>query len=521
MIPRRPVRSLYCNLRHDRAIEEPKRDRKRRGAPTAAAILPSGRQALTELKTLCVGIDVSSRRLDAAYCDGHSVPLGRRSFANNVAGVQALCDAVVAVAEKAGPQVQIIAGLESTSYFHRAAAKALRQEQRHHLQVHVLNPREVKWFRQLELKDTKSDRVDAALIARFMAKIRPQPRAAMPEGHEELQEATRARRRSMEERSTLKNRLHRLLRTHWPGWREAMGRNFGARALVALATCPSPQDALRRGASRIAQLRNCDGRRIGRVFADRLIAAAKATPSHALPVTACLSIQDTAARILQLNLLLARLDAAIAQELERLFPDNVLLSIPGLGSVSVASILAEVADIHRFPSKETFVGYCGLYPMAWESGDTKLRFFMTRKGNRMLKLTLLLASGPARQCNPVLRHFYDRLRQRGKSAKAAGGAVARKLAEIVWVTLTRNQPWSEETALHGIARSEQMTQTGQGERCLTGDAAGHTLLARPIKAATRSCAPRADSTTPTGKRKASNTKQHHAPRRRARELVAS
>ncbi len=283
-----------------------------------------------------------------------------------------------------------------------------------------------------------------------------------------------------------------------------MSKHFGGRTLVALKACPSPYDARRRGASRIAQLRNCDGRRIGGVFAERFLAVAKEVPSQQLPMMVRISIQDAAARIFQLNSLLGRLDAAIAEELEGVFPDNVLLSIPGLGPVSAASILAEIGDIRRFPNKEVFIGYCGLYPIAWESGNTKLRFGMTRKGNRTLKLSLLLASGSARQCNPFLRHFYTRLRERGKSAKAAGGAVARKLAEIVWVTLTRNEPWSEEIALRGIAKSELMTQTQQGERCLTGDAAGQTPVAPPIKAASRSSAPRPHSTKSPGASQAPN-----------------
>jgi len=421
-----------------------------------------------EAKVLCVGIDVCSRRLEVAYCDGAGVSRGRQqSFSNTAAGVSALCDAVVATAKGLGSRLRVIAGLESTSYFHCLAAKALSQERRHRVEVHVLNPRKVKWFRHLELKDTKTDRVDAELIARFLAKIRPQPHAVLPPEWVQLQEATRTRRRCMEERSRLKNRLHRLLRSHWLGWREAMGKHFGGRTLVPLTACPSPHDARRRGASRIAQLRNTDGKRLGGVFADRFLAMAKTASSDQLPLMVRISIQDTADRILQLNTLLSRLDAAIAEELERVFADTVLLSIPGLGPVSIASILAEVGDIRRFPSKEVFIGYCGLYPIAWESGDTKLRFCMTRKGNRMLKLTLLLASGSARQANPALRSFYQRLRQKGKSARAAGGAVARKLAEIVWVTLTYNQPWSEEIAIRGIARGVEMAERHKGVSSVT------------------------------------------------------
>jgi transposase len=465
-------------------------------------------------KLLCVGIDVSSRALDGGFCDASGTPLGRvQSFSNDAAGAAALCEATLAAARAMGRGTQVMAAVESTGAYHRVAVKALRAETRRPIQVHVLNPREVKWFRKLELKDTKTDRVDAELIARFLAKIRPQPRAPMPEGFEALQDATRTRRRCVEERTSLKNRLHRLLRTHFPGYREVLGSKFSVRTLVALAACPSPQELLRRGVARLGELRNSDGKRIGAAFAQKLIALAKSAPTRELPVMARLSIQDAAVRILQLNRFLHGMDAAIAQELESIFPDTVLASIPGLGAVSVASILAEVADIQRFPDKETFVGYCGLYPIAWESGDTKLRFRMTRKGNRMLKMTLLVASAAARQYNPAIRHFYARLRARGKSKKAAGGAIARKMAEIIWAVLTTNQPWSEEIALRGIARGEEMTQPQEGERRLTGDAAGQvpTESERPPKAASRSRAPQRNSTMRAGR-----GKPHTPPIRYAR-----
>jgi transposase len=471
---------------------------------------------VAEQKVLCVGIDVSSRSLQVAYCDGMGTAVGRlQSFANDAAGVRALCQAVTAVAHAMGRQVRVIAAVESTGDFHRLAARALSEQTRLPVEVHVLNPREVKWFRKLELKDSKTDRVDAELIARFLAKIRPQPRAPMPQGFEALQDATRTRRRCIEERTALKNRLHRLLRTHLPGYREALGAKFSVRTLVVLAACPSPHDLLRRGVSRLAELCNCDGKRIGPAFAQKVIALAKAAPVRCLPAMARLSIQDAAARILQLNRFLHGMDAAIAAELERLFPNNVLLSVPGLGPVSVASVLAEVGDIRRFPDKEAFVGYCGLYPVAWESGDTRLRFRMTRKGNRMLKMTLLVASAAARQYNPTIRHFYARLRAKGKGKKAAGGAIARKLAEVVWAVLTANQPWSQEIALRGIARGEEMAEKRRGERRLTGDAAGQapTESGRPHPparkatgtAASRSRAPHLDSTISRHNRKVHRT----------------
>jgi len=81
---------------------------------------------------------------------------------------------------------------------------------------------------------------------------------------------------------------------------------------------------------------------------------------------------------------------------------------------------------------------------------------MTSKGNRMLKMTLLVASAAARQYNPLIAAFYERLRRRGKSKKAAGGAIARKLAELVYTLLVRGEAWSAEKAMEGMQRAEAM-----------------------------------------------------------------
>ena len=50
----------------------------------------------------------------------------------------------------------------------------------------------------------------------------------------------------------------------------------------------------------------------------------------------------------------------------------------------------------------------------------------------------------------------ERLRAGGKSKKAAGGAVARKMAGIVFAILTSGKPWSEEIAAKGLAKADAM-----------------------------------------------------------------
>lgn len=201
---------------------------------------------------------------------------------------------------------------------------------------------------------------------------------------------------------------------------------------------------------------------VGAAREDGFRALAEKAPRRILPKLTQMLLRTTARRILDLGQLIDEMDDGIAEMLEQVFPGQVLTSMPGLGAVSTAAILAEIYDISRFPSKTDFVGYCSIYPIVWESGEAKRRYRMTIKGNRMLKMTLLVASAAARQYNPVIAAYYERLRARGKTTRAAGGAIARKLAEIIFTLLIRNETWSAEKAQSGLAKSLAMTESRPG-----------------------------------------------------------
>lgn len=269
---------------------------------------------------LYVGLDVSNTKIDVAFLDCDTRPVRSPStYPNGPKGWTELRTAVVAAARLVGPKARVVCGMESTSNMHKRLEQALRAETRRKLEVHVLNSRAAKSFGKVLLKDAKTDRLDSRLIALSLLRMQPQLRAEMPAGFDELKEATRTRRRLVEERTDHKNRPHKLLRCHLPGYCQVLGiRTFPKRLLVVLAELDSP---------------------------------------HALPKVTRLLTETTARRILDLDTLLAEVDRAIEEQLEEVFPGQVLTSIPGIGKVSAATLLAEIGDIARFESKEQFVGY--------------------------------------------------------------------------------------------------------------------------------------------------------------------
>lgn len=411
-----------------------------------------------ERSELYVGIDVSNEKVDVAFIDAEARTVRPpATYPNDPDGWTALKTAMIAAASLLGEGARVVCGMESTSNMHKRLEQALRAETRRKLEVHVLNPRAVKHFARALLKDAKTDRLDSRIIAQFLLRMQPEPRGELPDRFEELKEATRTRRRLVEERTDHKNRLHKLLRYHLPGYRKELGiHQLPKRLLVVLAELPSPHLLLEQSPEELASTRYGRNHRVGEVFAKKLHTLATHAPGLELPKVTRMLIKTTARRILDLNELLSEIDQAIADLLDAVSPDQVLTTIPGIAKISAAAVLAEVGDVTRFKTKTEFIGYCGLYPIVWESGEAKKRYRMTRKGNRMLKMTLLVASAAARQYNPVIAQFYERLRARGKSKKAAGGAIARKLAELVFALLVRGEPWSADKALLGIQKADAM-----------------------------------------------------------------
>jgi len=400
-----------------------------------------------------IGIDIANAKFDVAFLTGEGRPA--RAATSHSNDPEGWTEFRQLLAKAASGGTRLVCGMEATSNMHKGLEDALREDSR---ELHILNPRAVRYFAKALLKDSKTDRIDSNLIAQYLLHLRPRTASApLPPGLEELREGTRVRRRIIEQRTQAKNHLHALLRRHFPGYQKLLGLELTKRLLVCFSHAPSPQRILATPQHELAAFSYGRGHHPGASFAQNLHLLAAQAPHPCLgPVTEML-IKTAADQILSLDATIAEVDQAIEQRLLQLFPAHPLSTIPGLGNISVASILAEVADVHRFPDKNHFIGYCGLYPIVWESGDAHHRYRMTFKGNRMLKMTFLLASASARQYNPAIAAFYARLRDRNKSTKAAGGAIARKLAEIAFTLLLRNEPWSEQKAMAGIQKAELMS----------------------------------------------------------------
>jgi transposase len=94
---------------------------------------------------------------------------------------------------------------------------------------------------------------------------------------------------------------------------------------------------------------------------------------------------------------------------------------------------------------EQLVAFAGLAPYPRQSGSTLHRTQgVGRGGHRRLRSALYMAAIASVRSNPIIRRFYRRLRQRGKPAKVALCACARKLILIAWAVVAKHQLFDPE-----------------------------------------------------------------------------
>jgi len=127
------------------------------------------------------------------------------------------------------------------------------------------------------------------------------------------------------------------------------------------------------------------------------------------------------------------LDKAIEQQFE-IIP-NTLTSIPGIGKVYSAGIIAEIGNINRFQSQASVAKFAGLVWTQHQSGNFETQNTkLIKSGNRFLRYYLPEAANSVRRCDSEFRRYYDlKYKEVNKyQHKRALALTARKLIRLVF-----------------------------------------------------------------------------------------
>jgi len=124
--------------------------------------------------------------------------------------------------------------------------------------------------------------------------------------------------------------------------------------------------------------------------------------------------------------------------------NNLLRSIPGVGVVTILTMLAKCPELGKLNRRE-IAALTGVAPLAKDSGKHRGKRFIWG-GRADIRAVLYMATVSAIKHNDAIKVFSDRLKKAGKPSKVVIVACMRKLLTIMNAMLKNNTPWNAETA---------------------------------------------------------------------------
>jgi transposase len=117
----------------------------------------------------------------------------------------------------------------------------------------------------------------------------------------------------------------------------------------------------------------------------------------------------------------------------------------GIGPLVAARFLAEVVDVRRYPTRDTFAAANGTAPIPASSGRT-VRHRFNPGGNRQLNRALYTIAITQIRADTEGRRYYDRKRAEGKTRREALRCLKRRLSDVVYRYMRDDAARTHDTA---------------------------------------------------------------------------
>jgi transposase len=275
--------------------------------------------------------------------------------------------------------------------------------------VVVVNPRQ---FKVIRMSVKKTDRNDARALALFLSKDMLPETRAKTQAESELGSLVHTRDLLVKQRTRLLNKIHALHNRHG----------------IKLK---------KEGLSSAKQLRALGGE-----------------PFSPLEQVELEIVRDQA---LSLTTAIGKIDAEIEAAAQAIEGFEGLTSIKGIGPRSAAVFLATLGNMGDFANADKLAAYVGIVPRVSQSNETDNRGRITKRGNRLVRATLVQCTLSAIRYSPYLKSFYGRIKERRGAGKAII-ATARKLLAIIYNTLKNSWVFNDFTQ---FSRRDQLIPAGQ------------------------------------------------------------
>ena len=387
-----------------------------------------------------VGIDIGKNHHEASIVSPEGKQIGRSlRFATTHKGADSLMSFIF----KNIGNSPCVFGMEATGHYWYPIYSFLKAKG---YTIYVINPIQSDSLRKMYIRQTKNDSIDSFLIAEVIRFGQFTTTSMADENILAMRQLCRYRDSVISSRTEIKLRISTIMEQIFPEYEKQFSSLWLSTSMGILEKYLTPEN-------------------IENTPIDELFEIIKDKSHNKLTMKKAISIREAAADTFgikiaqdafsfQLKQLIDRmnfldkqieaLDCQILEYYEKF--DCYLHTIPGIGMIAAATILAEIGDINRFKSSSALVAFAGIDPTVRQSGEfSSTHNHMSKRGSPYLRHAIFLAATTCSFHNSPLNAYYKKKRDQGKHHLTATGAVARKLTSVIYAVLQDSKPYEPKS----------------------------------------------------------------------------
>lgn len=412
--------------------------------------------------TLVVGIDIAKYVHVARAQDYRGIQYGKAlSFENNRLGFESLLHWVKRMESKHG-KTNVIVGMEPTGHYWLNLEEYLSD---YGIKLVLVNPAHVKKSKTLDDNSpTKTDKKDARVIAQLVKDGRySEPN--IPKGvYAELRTAMTHRERLTKDISRIKAKIHQWLDKYFPEYLKIVFKQWDGKASLAiLKEIPLPKQIVQLSPEEIVEIiKKSASRGVGIKRAKKLKGAA----INSIGITqgidmAVMEINNLIEQYELFTVQLSKLEDKVIELLEEVPGAKEILSIEGIGEMTVAGFIAEIGDVNGYDHNRQIIKLAGLNLKENSSGQHKGQTTISKRGRPRLRSLLYKVTLPLIRHNDQFKAIHEYYTKRPKNplkSQQSRIALCCKLIRVFYALGKKQVKYDGEKMMNDIKRNYDVLQ---------------------------------------------------------------
>ena len=387
-----------------------------------------------------VGIDIGKNHHEASIVSPEGKQIGRSlRFATTHKGADSLMSFIF----KNIGNSPCVFGMEATGHYWYPIYSFLKAKG---YTIYIFNPIQSDSLRKMYIRQTKNDSIDSFLIAEVIRFGQFGTTSMADENILAMRQLCRYRDSVISSRTEIKLRIGTIMEQIFPEYEKQFSSLWVSTSMGILEKYLTPENIENAPIDELFEIiKDKSHNRLTRAKAISIKEAAADTFGIKIAQDAfSFQLKQLIDRMNFLDKQIEALDCQILEYYEKF--DCYLHTIPGIGMIAAATILAEIGDINRFKSSSALVAFAGIDPTVRQSGEfSSTHNHMSKRGSPYLRHAIFLAATTCSFHNSPLNAYYKKKRDQGKHHLTATGAVARKLTSVIYAVLRDSKPYEPKS----------------------------------------------------------------------------